>query len=97
MVAEPGRADELLPIFRVALRSVREAERRVALAEVARAAFEAPELEAKIQLKRDGKPLGRPLVTISGSSGWRGSTSVSGPGQNSAISLLTDLWRVGLP
>ncbi|MCB9595994.1 MAG: hypothetical protein H6719_24955 [Sandaracinaceae bacterium] len=48
VVAEPARADELLPILRVALRSVREAERRSALAAVARAAFEAPALLDKV-------------------------------------------------
>ncbi|MCA9605520.1 MAG: hypothetical protein KC619_07985 [Myxococcales bacterium] len=44
VIAEPDRAGELLPILRVALRSVREAERRPALAAVSRAAFAAPSL-----------------------------------------------------
>lgn len=48
VVEEPARADELLPILRVALRSVRETERRAALASVARAAFEEPALREAI-------------------------------------------------
>ena len=48
IVRWPERADALLPILRVALRSVREAERRAALAAVSRAAFENEALRASI-------------------------------------------------
>lgn len=44
----PERAETLLPILRVALRSVREAERNAALASVCRAAFENPSLRGAI-------------------------------------------------
>lgn len=44
LVAEPARLPELAPVFRVALRSIREPERRAALVSLTRAAFQAPEL-----------------------------------------------------
>lgn len=45
---QPDRAGALLPILRVALRSVREAERHAALASVCRAAFASPSLRGAI-------------------------------------------------
>ena len=48
VVASPERADTLLPLLRVSLRSVREAERRGALAAIAQAAFRQPALRAKL-------------------------------------------------
>jgi hypothetical protein len=48
LVEHPEEAAELLPLLRVSLRSVRVAERRPALAAVARAAFDAPQLRAAI-------------------------------------------------
>lgn len=46
--ARPEQADALLPLLRIALRSVRPAERRHALAAVARAAFERPEVHEAV-------------------------------------------------
>jgi hypothetical protein len=48
LIKEPNRAESLAPILRVALRSVRVPERRSALAAVARAAFEKPELRTAL-------------------------------------------------
>lgn len=48
IVRSPDRAGSLLPILRVALRSVREAERRTALAAVCQAAFRNEALRASI-------------------------------------------------
>lgn len=48
VVASPERADALLPLLRISLRSVREAERRGALAAVAQAAFREPSLRDKL-------------------------------------------------
>ncbi len=48
LVREPGKADELLPLLRISLRSVRVAERRHALAAVAQAAFRTPSLREAI-------------------------------------------------
>ncbi len=48
LVAHPDRAPELLPLMAVALRSVREPERRCALAAIAQAAFAEPSLRAPI-------------------------------------------------
>lgn len=48
LAGHPEEADLLLPILAVALRSVRQAERRSALASVARAAFRTPELAQPI-------------------------------------------------
>ncbi|MEM9873958.1 MAG: hypothetical protein AAF928_03635 [Myxococcota bacterium] len=48
-VAQPDKAADLLPLVAVALRSVREAERRAALATLARAAFADPELKTLIE------------------------------------------------
>lgn len=48
VVAQSERASELLPLLAVALRSVRETERRAALAAIARAAFVQPALRAPL-------------------------------------------------
>jgi len=48
LAARPDEADLLLPILAVALRSVRPAERRAALASVARAARREPALASAI-------------------------------------------------
>lgn len=49
IVEEPAKADELLPLMAVALRSVREPERRAALGAIARAAFGNPTLREAIK------------------------------------------------
>jgi hypothetical protein len=48
IVARPAEADALLPLLRVLLRSVRAPERRVALAEIVRAALARPALRAAL-------------------------------------------------
>lgn len=48
LVASPAEAKTLLPLAAIALRSVREPERRAAIAAIGRAAFHAPELRAAI-------------------------------------------------
>ncbi len=48
IVEQPHDADQLLPLLGIALRSVRAPERREGLAALARAAFRAPELRARI-------------------------------------------------
>ncbi|MEZ4446371.1 MAG: hypothetical protein R3B72_45250 [Polyangiaceae bacterium] len=63
-IAFPDKAGELLPLVAVALRSVRETERRAALATLARAAFADPELATLIaehidDLAFDEVPSGR--------------------------------------
>ena len=50
IVAEPAKADELLPLLAVTLRSVREPERVAALAAIGRAAFDDPSLRTAIGL-----------------------------------------------
>jgi hypothetical protein len=51
IVANPSEAEPLLALFSYALRSVRPAERRAALAAVSRAAFQAPALRSAIGRK----------------------------------------------
>lgn len=51
IVEQPAEAEALLPLLGVALRTVREPERRAALATLARAAFERPALRAAISSK----------------------------------------------
>lgn len=59
LVTEPTRADELLPLLAVSLRSLRRPERRSALAAVARAVFAHPGLLDKAQAALPGLQLGR--------------------------------------
>ena len=49
VLANPAHADRLLPLFAVALRSVRESERRAALAAIARCVYARPEMAETIQ------------------------------------------------
>jgi hypothetical protein len=51
IIERPAEAEALLPLLGVALRSVREPERRAALAALARAAFERPALRMAISAK----------------------------------------------
>jgi hypothetical protein len=51
IIEKPAEAEALLPLLGVALRSVREPERRAALAALARAAFEQPALRTAISAK----------------------------------------------
>lgn len=49
LIREPARADELLPLLEISLRSLRRPERRSALAALARAVFGHPELYDRVQ------------------------------------------------
>jgi hypothetical protein len=51
IIDKPAEVEALLPLLGVALRSVREPERRAALAALARAAFERPALRAAISMQ----------------------------------------------
>ena len=49
IASKPGDADALLPLLKIALRSIRAPERRAALSAIAQVAFRTPALRASIE------------------------------------------------